>query len=100
MKAALNYRNSEPTEAQEDYEERKDNWKAVPRIERLIPLFKGNVGAIFTNGDFNEIKDVIDSHKREAPAKIGSLAQEDVWIRAGSTGLDPKQTAFFQTLQI
>lgn len=28
--------------------------------------------------------------KREAPAKVGIIAPDDVWIRAGATGLDPK----------
>lgn len=28
------------------------------------------------------------------------LAPKDVYVKVGPTGLDPKQTAFFQTLQI
>jgi len=46
------------------------------------------------------VKKIIDQETREAPAKAGALAPEDVWIFAGSTGLDPKQTAFFQNLNI
>jgi len=53
-------------------------------------LLKGNTGLIFSNGDLSEVKKIIDSEKREAPAKVGILAPDDVWIRAGSTGLDPK----------
>jgi len=59
-------------------------------------LLKGNTGLIFSNGDLSEVKKVIDLEKREAPAKSGIVAPDDVWIRAGSTGLDPKQTSFFQ----
>ena len=59
-----------------------------------------NTGLIFTNGDLTEIKAILDSQVREAPAKIGSLAPADVTIPAGPTGLDPKQTSFFQALNI
>lgn len=95
IKAALAYRNKKPEETDEDYEERKGSWAPLPKIEVLSKLFKSNVGIIMTNGDLGDIKDVIENHKREAPAKVGSIAQDDVWIRAGSTGLDPKQTGFF-----
>jgi len=61
---------------------------------------KGNTGIIFSNGDLSDIKKIIDSEKREAPAKNGAVAPDDVWIRAGPTGLDPKQTSFFQALNI
>jgi large subunit ribosomal protein LP0 len=55
---------------------------------------------IFSNGDLTKIKETIDAESREAPAKAGTFAPLEVWIRAGSTGLDPKQTAFFQALNI
>lgn len=53
---------------------------------------------IFTNGDLSTIKDVLDTQSREAPAKVGSIAPADVFVQPGPTGLDPKQTAFFQNL--
>lgn len=61
---------------------------------------RGNTGLIFSNGDLTEIKKVIDEEAREAPAKAGAIAPDDVWIQPGATGLDPKQTSFFQNLQI
>jgi large subunit ribosomal protein LP0 len=65
-----------------------------------VQLLRGNTGLIFSNGDLSEIKKLIDLQKREAPAKVGIVAPDDVWIRAGATGLDPKQTSFFQALNI
>lgn len=100
MKAALNHKMKKPEEADEDYEVRKDSWKNCDELEKIVNLLKGNTGLIFTNGDLSDIKKVIDTEAREAPAKVGALAPDDVWIKAGSTGLDPKQTSFFQTLQI
>lgn len=100
MKAALYHKMKEPEAGDEDYETRKDSWKNCDELEKIVNLLKGNTGLIFTNGDLADIKKVIDDEAREAPAKVGALAPDDVWIRAGSTGLDPKQTSFFQTLQI
>jgi large subunit ribosomal protein LP0 len=100
MKSALNYKMQAPVESDVDYAERKDTWKECPELEKIISLLRGNTGIIFTNGDLSDIKGVIDSEQREAPAKPGSIAPCEVWIRAGPTGLDPKQTGFFQNLQI
>ena len=91
---------TEPEEGDEDYATRKDTFKPCPELAVMRKLLRGNTGLIFTNGDLSEIKKVIDDEKREAPAKVGSIAPDDVWIRAGSTGLDPKQTTFFQNLNI
>ena len=55
---------------------------------------------IFTNGDLSVIKKILDSQVREAPAKIGSIAPSDVTVPSGPTGMDPKQTSFFQALNI
>jgi len=55
---------------------------------------------IWTNGDLHKIKDILDANSREAPARVGSLAPKDVVVPAGPTGLDPKQTGFFQALSI
>ena len=89
MKAALNRKLAKPEEGDEDYDELKDV-KPIPELEKIINLLKGNTGIIFSNGDLSEIKKILDAETREAPAKVGSIAPDDVWIRAGSTGLDPK----------
>jgi len=69
-------------------------------MEKFHGLLKGNTGIIFTNGNLSTIKEILDSETRGAPAKAGSIAPDDVIIKAGPTGLDPKQTSFFQTLNI
>jgi len=63
-------------------------------------LLEGNVGIVFTNGDLNEVKAEIAKYKVGAPARVGGTAQEDVTVKAGSTGMDPSQTSFFQALGI
>mmetsp|Transcript_32673 Transcript_32673/g.54734 ORF Transcript_32673/g.54734 Transcript_32673/m.54734 type:complete len:324 (+) Transcript_32673:145-1116(+) len=69
-------------------------------VEKLIECCRGNVGFVFTNGDLGEIREVLESNTRPAPAKVGAVAPCDVIVPKGGTGCDPGQTAFFQTLQI
>jgi len=74
--------------------------KDAARIEALLPFIKGNVGCIFTNGDLMKIKEVSESFKQKAPAKIGAIAPEDVFVDPGPTGMEPTQTQFLQALNI
>jgi large subunit ribosomal protein LP0 len=69
-------------------------------VEKIIDCCRGNVGFVFTNGDLGEIREVLESNTRPAPAKVGSIAPSNVVVPKGPTGCDPGQTGFFQTLQI
>jgi len=69
-------------------------------IAQLEEQCRGNVGFVFTNGDLGEIRESLESNVRPAPAKVGSIAPDNVIVPKGPTGCDPGQTAFFQTLQI
>jgi len=100
MKASLNAANRKPEEKDEDYAERNATWAPNANIDLIIAELNGNTNLIFTNGDLGEIKDVLDKNVRPSPAKSGMIAPANVSIPAGATGLDPKKTSFFQTLQI
>lgn len=69
-------------------------------VEQFIEIMVGNVGFVFTNGDLGEVREVLESNVRPAPARVGAVAPIDVIVPKGPTGCDPGQTAFFQTLQI
>jgi large subunit ribosomal protein LP0 len=71
-----------------------DQW--APILDMLV----GNVGIVFTKADLSQIKDEISKYKVGAPARVGLLAPNDVFIPAGGTGMDPSQTSFFQALAI
>ena len=71
-----------------------------PQFERFLPVVKGNVGFVFTNGDLKEIRQLILSNKVAAPAKAGAMSPNNVSIPAGNTGMEPGKTAFFQALGI
>lgn len=102
MKAALTAAKPRPQPDDEDYEFRKEFWheKYLPNIDKIISQLKKNINIILTNGDLAEVKSMLDSEVRPSPAKPGMIAPDDVSITAGPTGLDPKQTSFFQNLAI
>jgi len=72
----------------------------IPALEKLLPHVVGNVGFVFTNEDLSEVRDVLLSNKKEAPAKAGAIAPLDVFVPAGNTGMGPEKTSFFQALAI
>jgi large subunit ribosomal protein LP0 len=69
-------------------------------VTKLEECCRGNVGFVFCSGSLGEVREVLESNTRPAPAKVGSLAPIKVVVPKGPTGCDPGQTAFFQTLQI
>lgn len=78
----------------------RDNAEKYPKLMGLLPYVKGNMGFIFTNGDLNAVRKQVMEFKVPAAAKAGVLAPIDVVVPAGPTGIDPGQTAFFQTLNV
>jgi large subunit ribosomal protein LP0 len=89
-----------PKPEDEDYATRKDTFKPMPQLEKLIPLCEGYLGLIFCNDHLSEIKSLLKGFKCNKGAKIGAVSPIEVNIEPGPTGLDPKQTAFFQALNI
>lgn len=71
-----------------------------PQLEKLLPHVVGNVGFIFTNGDLGELRNVVESNTKEAPAKAGAIAPIDVIVPKAVTVLGPEKTSFFQALTI
>ena len=100
MKACIAELMTKPEEDDEDYERRMERYADRPHLRLVSDQLVHNIGMIWTNGDLHKIKDILDANSREAPARVGSLAPKDVVVPAGPTGLDPKQTGFFQALSI
>jgi len=103
MKRAIVDLQTEPNEATmdpEEYAQKKAIYKPRPYLNLIKEQLKLNIGMIFTNGDLSEIKDILDTQVREAPAKVGAIAPKEVVVPPGPTGMDPKQTQFFQALNI
>lgn len=82
----------ELTEEDEDYEIVKDckgGVSKIPELESLLPLIKLKVGFIFTDVPVFEMKNVVESYKVAAPARVGMVSPIDVVIPPGPTGMDP-----------
>ncbi|CAN0160588.1 unnamed protein product [Phaeothamnion confervicola] len=69
-------------------------------FEQLLPRVRGNIGFVFTNGDLQKVREVIEANRVPAPARVGAVAPIDVTVPPGPTGCDPGQTSFFQVLQV
>merc|ERR1712159_398930 len=69
-------------------------------LELLLPHIRFNIGFIFTNGDLNDVKAILDDNRVEAPARAGAIAPVDVIVPAMLTGMEPGQTGFFQALNV
>eukprot|EP00211_Chloroparvula_japonica_P007779 CAMPEP_0119118980 /NCGR_PEP_ID=MMETSP1310-20130426/672_1 /TAXON_ID=464262 /ORGANISM="Genus nov. species nov., Strain RCC2339" /LENGTH=325 /DNA_ID=CAMNT_0007108389 /DNA_START=172 /DNA_END=1149 /DNA_ORIENTATION=- len=78
----------------------RENEEEYPALAQLLPCLVGNIGMVFTNEDIVVIRDLIDSHKIGAAARVGAVAPCDVFLPAGPTGLEPGQTSFLQALDI
>jgi len=69
-------------------------------MEIMQSLCRGNTGIVFTNGDLGEVREILESYRIPAPARVGAVCPVDVIVPKGPTGCDPGQTSFFQVLQI
>lgn len=69
-------------------------------FDKIVSQLRGNISIVFADCEMGDIQKILDSQVREAPARVGSLAPKEVIIKAGATGLDPRQTGFFGNLGI
>lgn len=70
------------------------------QLEKVRMQLKLNVAIVFTNENLSEVRDTILENKVAAPARAGSIAQCDVIVPAGNTGMEPTMTSFLQALSI
>ena len=100
LRKALKMKLRKPEETDIDYEYNFKNYVERPELEKLIGVIKGRSGLIFTNHEIDEIRQKLALFVNKKGAKNGVQAPCDVWLKAGPTGLDPKQTTLFQALNI
>lgn len=72
--------------------------KGLEELER--DYIKNGAGLIFTNGSFKDVKNVIDENCVGSPAKAGTIAPDDVWIRPTQTNLSPNDIKILHALNI
>jgi len=69
-------------------------------IEELNPYLVGNCGLIFVKKNLDQVRNIVKTNVKAAPAKVGQLAEKDVLVPPGPTGCDPGQTQWFQALNV
>lgn len=74
--------------------------EGMTQLEKVRLSLKLNLAIVFTNENLSDIRDLILENKVAAPARAGSLAQCDVIVPAGNTGMEPTMTSFLQALNI
>jgi len=70
-------------------------------LDKISAILKGNLGFIFAaNCELDDIRAVLEKHRRVSGAKSGDYSMVDLSLPSGPTGIDPSGTSFFQALNI
>merc|ERR1711976_1119068 len=99
IKKALKFKTETPNQASEDYEDHKKHTQD-PRLSALIPLMKLNVGLIFSEEPYMELRTKVEAEKIKMPARTGIPAPCDVVLPVGPTGVEVGKIDLFHKLNI
>lgn len=99
IKKALKFKTKEPEPSSRDYEDHKQ-WKQDARLEALEPFMKQNVGLIFSEESYVDLKEKIEAETISMPARTGIIAPCNVTIPAGPTGIEVGKIDLFHKLNI
>merc|ERR1711990_89325 len=99
IRKALKFVTEAPQAGSDDYEDHK-NWKQNPKLECLKDLMVLNVGLIFSEEPYNELRTKIEAQKISMPARTGVLSPTDVVIAPGPTGIEVGKIDLFHKLNI
>merc|ERR1712048_1066058 len=99
IKKALKFMCEEPNPSSPDYEDHK-KWEQNTKWENLVPLMKLNVGLIFSEAPYMDLREKIEAEKIKMPARTGVIAPCDVVIPAGPTGIEVGKIDLFHKLNI
>jgi len=99
IKKALKFKTETPNPSSEDYEDHK-KWDQDPRLAALIPLMKLNVGLIFSEEPYMELREKVEAEKIKMPARTGVPAPCNVILPVGPTGVEVGKIDLFHKLNI
>jgi len=78
----------------------KDNAEKNPKLMNILDYITKNVCLVLTNESVVDIRDICTGLTVPAAAKAGQISDLVVIVPAGSTGMEPTKTSFFQALGI
>lgn len=84
----------------ETLKEMQSKYQKKPHLKNIIPKIVNKVAFIFTDKSYVELKKPIENEVIKVPAKPGTIAPAEVWVRAGPTSLDAGKFNEFQRLGI
>merc|ERR1712048_118704 len=94
IKKALKFMCEEPNPSSPDYEDHK-KWEQNTKWENLVPLMKLNVGLIFSEAPYMDLREKI-----KMPARTGVISPCDVVLPVGPTGVEVGKIDLFHKLNI
>ncbi|AAK39716.1 60S acidic ribosomal protein P0 (nucleomorph) [Guillardia theta] len=78
----------------------RDRLKNSTLSNEILTKINGNVSFIFTNEDPFFIQEILKNNSLPTAAKIGQVAQSDVYLSQGLTNISPDGIGIFQSLNI
>lgn len=99
IKKALKFVTEEPNSASDDYEDHKQ-YSQNSKLEVLKDLMKLNVGLIFSEEPYIELREKVEAEKIKMPARTGIPAPCDVILPVGPTGIEVGKIDLFHKLNI
>jgi len=99
IKKALKFKTEAPVAGDRDYEDHK-NYTQDPALSALEPLMKLNVGLIFSEEPYMDLRTKVEDEKIKMPARTGVVAPCNVVIPAGPTGIEVGKIDLFHKLNI
>lgn len=99
IKKALKFKTEAPESGHQDYEDHK-KWTQDPKLECLKELMRLNVGLIFSDESYMDLREKVEAEVVKQPARTGIIAPCDVVIPAGPTGIEVGKIDLFHKLNI
>jgi len=99
IKKALKFKTEAPNPSSEDYEDHKQHTQDA-KLTALIPLMKLNVGLIFSEEPYMELRTKVEAEKIKMPARTGIPAPCNVILPVGPTGVEVGKIDLFHKLNI
>jgi len=99
IRKALKFMTEAPQAGSDDYEDHK-KWTQNSKLECLKDLMVLNVGLIFSEEPYNELRVKVEAQKISMPARTGVLSPTDVVIAPGPTGIEVGKIDLFHKLNI
>jgi len=99
IRKALKFVTETPVPGSDDYEDHKQ-WKQLSKLEVLKDMMVLNIGLIFSEEPYTDLRVKIEAEKISQPARTGVISPCTVTLPAGPTGIEVGKIDLFHKLNI